>query len=196
MRVRSQEMPQLPELEALRSELNRIRYRARYRKLLRSTVRTLTVTAAVAILAVTLWLPVLRIVGSSMAPSLTEGDILVCIRDRTPEPGELVSFYLGNRLLVKRCIAGPGQQVEITEAGQVRVDGELLAEPYLAAAAPGEGDVPLPCVVPEGQFFCLGDNRETSVDSRYSAVGFVSREQINGRPVLRVWPLGRFGWLE
>ena len=130
------------------------------------------------ILAVTLWLPVLQIAGNSMFPALREGEIVVCIRDGTPEPGELVSFYLGNKLLVKRCIAGSGQQVEITEAGQVLVDGNVLTESYVAALARGEGDVQYPCVVPEGQFFCLGDKRDTSVDSRHSAVGFVSREYL------------------
>lgn len=196
MKTRREELPQLPELEELRGELYRVRRRSQYRKLLRSTIGMLTATAAAVILAVTLWLPVLQIVGNSMSPTLMEGDVVVCIRDGTPEPGALVSFYLGNKLLVKRCTAGPGQQVEITETGHVLVDGNALEESYVVTLARGEGDTQFPCVVPEGQFFCLGDNRETSVDSRYSAVGFVSREQMNGRPVLRVWPFSRFGLLE
>lgn len=196
MNIRRGELPQLPELEELRMELSRVRRRTQYINLLKSTAGMLTVTAAVVILAVTLWLPVLQIVGNSMSPALREGEIVVCIRDGTPESGELVSFYLGNKLLVKRCIAGSGQQVEITEAGQVLVDGNVLTESYVAALARGEGDVQYPCVVPEGQFFCLGDKRDTSVDSRHSAVGFVSREQLSGRPVLRIWPLNRFGLLE
>lgn len=196
MNIRREELPQLPELEELRRELYRVRRSSQYRKLLRSTIGMLTATAAAVVLAVTLWLPVLQIVGNSMNPALTEGDIVVCIRGGTPEPGELVSFYLGNKLLVKRCIAGPGQQVDITETGQVLVDGNGVEEPYVTVFARGEGDTQFPCVVPEGQFFCLGDKRETSVDSRHSAVGFVSREQLNGRPVLRIWPLSRFGLLE
>lgn len=189
-------MPQLPEMEQLRKELRRVRYRTRYIKMLRSTLHLLTVTAAVVLLAVTLWLPVLQIVGNSMAPVVEHGDIVVCIRGGEPQPGELVSFYLGNKLLVKRCIAAAGQQVDMDAAGHVFVDGMQLEESYIPVPARGEGDVEFPCLVPEGQFFCLGDNRATSVDSRYSAVGFVSREQLGGMPVLRVWPLSRFGLLE
>lgn len=196
MKTREKKMPQLPELEQLRRELRRVRYRTRYIKMLRSTLGLLAVTAAAVLMAVTLWLPVLRIVGNSMAPAMENGDIVVCIRGREPAPGELVSFYLGNRLLVKRCIAVAGQQVDLDEAGHVFVDGVRLEEPYIPAPARGDGDVELPCTVPEGQFFCLGDNRTASVDSRHSQVGLVSREQLSGAPVLRVWPLHRFGLLE
>lgn len=186
----------LPEIGQLQAELHRVRYRARYIRMLRSTVGLLMVTAAAVILAATLWLPVLEIVGDSMAPTVAEGDIVLCIKDNRTEPGSLLSFYMGNRLLVKRCIAGPGQWVDMDEKGFVYVDGVLLEEDYISEHFPGEGDMELPCQVPEGQLFCLGDNRAVSVDSRYASVGFVSREQIAGKLLLRVWPLTSFGLLE
>lgn len=196
MKTRKREMAQLPELEELRKELRRVRSRNRYIKLLRSTIGILSVSAAAAVLAVTLWFPVLQILGSSMAPTLEQGDIIICFRGGEPVPGKLVSFTLGNKLLVKRCIAGPGQQVDLDDQGTVFVDGIALEESYLSAAARGEGDVEMPFRVPEGQYFCLGDKRETSVDSRYEAVGCISRDAIEGFPLLRVWPLNRFGLLE
>lgn len=196
MKRQVKELPELPEMEALRWELRRVRYRSRYIKMLRSTLGLLAVTAALVILVITLWLPVLRIVGNSMAPTLENGDIVLCIKSREAAPGKLVSFYSGNKLLVKRCIAVSGQQVNLNEAGCVFVDGEAQEESYLESDSWGEGDVTFPCLVPEDAYFVLGDNRELSVDSRHSPVGFVSGEQIEGIPVLRVWPLRRFGLLK
>ena len=112
------------------------------------------------------------------------------------EPGDLVAFYLGNKILVKRCIAGPGQWVDIDESGNVSVDGRLLEEPYLTEKALGECDIALPYQVPDNRYFCVGDHRSTSVDSRSTAVGCISDEQIVGRIVFRVWPLPDFGALK
>ena len=186
---------QPPTLEQLTAELARENYKRRFGRVLRSTLFTLVVVAAAAVLVATIWMPVLQIYGSSMTPTLNEGEIVVSVKGSDFEPGDLVAFYLGNKILVKRCIAGPGQWVDINENGDVFVDGELLDEPYLTEKALGECDQSFPYQVPESRFFCMGDHRATSVDSRHSAVGCVAEEQIVGKIVFRVWPLSGFGAL-
>ena len=186
---------QPPTLEQLTAELARENYKRRFGRVLRSTLFTLVVVAAAAVLVATIWMPVLQIYGSSMTPTLNEGEIVVSVKGSDFEPGDLVAFYLGNKILVKRCIAGPGQWVDINENGDVFVDGKLLDEPYLTEKALGECDQSFPYQVPESRYFCMGDHRATSVDSRHSAVGCVAEEQIVGKIVFRVWPLSGFGAL-
>ena len=187
---------QMPDVAQLEAELQRERYKKRYKRVLRSTVYTLVVVAAIAVLVATIWMPVLQIYGSSMTPTLAESDIVVSIKGTDFAPGELVAFYLGNKILVKRCIAGPGQWVDIDADGNVYVDGKLLDEPYLAEKALGDCNIELPYQVPDNRYFCLGDHRATSVDSRNTAVVCVAEEQIVGKIVFRVWPLAGFGALQ
>lgn len=195
MRKKQEQSPQLPNVEQLKAELNRERYKRRYRRVLRSTIYTLVVVAAVAVLVATIWMPVLQIYGASMTPTLNEGDIVVSVKGSQFEQGDLIAFYLGNKILVKRCIAGPGQWVDIDEEGNVSVDGKPLNEPYLTEKSLGECNIELPYQVPESRYFCMGDHRATSVDSRNTAVGCVAEEQIVGKIVFRVWPLPDFGGL-
>ena len=187
--------PQLPELNELKAELQREHYNLRYRGAPRSAIYTLIVVAAVAVLVATIWMPVLQIYGSSMSPTLGEGAIVVSVKGSDFEQGDLVACYLGNKILVKRCIAGPGQWVDIDEDGTVYVDGEALDEPYLTEKSLGDCNIELPYQVPDNRYFCMGDHRSTSVDSRNTAVGCVAEEQIVGRIVFRVWPLPDFGTL-
>ena len=182
-------------MEQLTAELEREKYKRRYKRVLRSTIYTLIVVAAAAVLVATIWMPVLQIYGASMVPTLDEGDIVISVKGSDFEPGDLVAFYMGNKILVKRCIAGPGQWVDIDADGNVYVDGELLDEPYLTEKALGDCDIELPYQVPDNRYFCMGDHRSTSVDSRSTTVGCVSDEQIVGKIVFRVWPLPDFGTL-
>lgn len=186
----------IPDVGQLRAELSREQYKQRYRSVLRSTIYTLVVVAAVAVLISVLFLPVLQIYGTSMTPTLSEGDIVVSVKGADFESGDLIAFYLGNKILVKRCIAGPGQWVDIDEEGNVYIDGKLLEEPYLEEKALGDCNIELPYQVPDNRYFCLGDHRATSVDSRDTTVGCVSEEQIVGKIVFRVWPLSGLGTLE
>lgn len=184
---------ELPSVEQLRAELNREQHNKQYLRVLRSTTNTLVVVAAAAVLIAVLFLPVLQIYGSSMNPTLEEGDIVISVKGTEFESGDLVCFYLGNKLLVKRYIAGAGQWVDMDEEGNVYVDGVLLDEPYLIERAVGECDIELPYQVPDGKIFVMGDHRSTSVDSRSTSVGCVSDEQIVGKIVFQVWPLADLG---
>ena len=186
---------QPPTAQQVEQELKRERYKKRYRSTLKSTVYVLISAAAVAVLVATLWMPVLQIFGSSMAPTLQEGEIVISLKGTEFEQGDIVAFYYGNRLLVKRYIAGPGSWVDIDEDGNVTVDGVALEEPYLVEKALGATDLEFPYQVPDEKYFLMGDNRETSVDSRHTAVGCVAEEQIVGEIVFRVWPLEQFGRL-
>ena len=185
-----------PGLDSLRAELKRVRYRQRYNSVVRSTIYILLTVAAAAVLVATLLLPVLRIYGSSMTPSLYEGDIVVSLKTTDFGRGDIISFYYNNKILVKRVIAFEGEWVNIDEEGNVYVDGQQLDEPYIDENALGECDIKLPYQVPDGRLFVMGDHRATSADSRSTTVGCVMEEQIVGRIVYRVWPVSEFGPVE
>lgn len=182
-----------PTLEELKKELKREQYKTNYFRVLRSTVYTLITVAAVAVLIAVLLLPVLQVYGSSMNPTLCEGDIIISVKNSKFETGDIIAFYYNNKILIKRAIAMPGDWVDIDEVGNVTVNGRLIDEPYLVDKAFGECDIELPYQVPESRIFVMGDNRSVSVDSRSTTVGCIADEQIVGRIVFRVWPLNGFG---
>lgn len=185
----------VPTIEELEQELQRERYKKRYRRTLRSTVGVLVTVAAVAILIATLLLPVLQIYGTSMSPTLTDGEIVLSLKETDFKRQDIVAFYYNNKILVKRVIARSGEWVNIDEDGNVTVDGAALDEPYLTEKALGECDIELPYQVPEGRLFVMGDHRSVSVDSRSKSVGCVAEEQIVGKLVFRIWPLSALGKL-
>ena len=185
-----------PTTEQLEAELKRVRYKSRYRSVLRSTIYSLITVAAIAVLIATLWLPVLQVYGNSMTPTLQNGEIIITVKVSEFEPGDIISFYYNNKILIKRVIARSGEWVNMDAEGNVYVNGTLLDEPYLDEKAFGDCNIELPYQVPEGRVFVMGDQRSTSVDSRNSAVGCVAQEQIVGKILFRVWPLEKFGWVK
>ncbi len=185
-----------PTTEQLEGELKRVRYKSRYRSVLRSTIYSLITVAAIAVLITTLWFPVLRVYGNSMTPTLQNGEIIFTVKVSEFEPGDIISFYYNNKILIKRVIARSGEWVNMDADGNVYVNETLLDEPYLDEKAFGDCNIELPYQVPEGRVFVMGDHRSTSVDSRNSAVGCVAQEQIVGKILFRVWPLEKFGWVK
>ena len=183
----------LPTVAQIEQERSRLRYKRRYSRTLKSTIAILVVVAAVAVLVATLWMPVLRIYGTSMTPTLDDGQIVVSVKSTNFGQGDIVAFYQGNKLLIKRFIAGPADWVNIDSDGNVSVNGVALEEPYIAEKAYGETNIELPYQVPDKRYFLMGDNRDASVDSRNTAVGCISDEQIVGKVIFRIWPLSQFG---
>ena len=179
--------------EQIERELRREQYRKDYRQVLKNTVGGLITVAATAVLVAVLLLPVLRIFGRSMSPTLREGDIVLSLKTADFTTGDVVAFYYNNKILVKRVIASSGDWVDLDEDGTVYVNKQRIEEPYLTECAYGETNIELPFQVPESRIFVMGDNRAVSVDSRNTAVGCVSEEQVVGKIVFRVWPLQDIG---
>lgn len=182
-----------PSVEQLESTLRAARHASNYSKALRSTIYSLLVVAAVAILIATLVMPVLHISGSSMTPVIGDGDIAAVIKGTEFDRGDIIVFYYSNKVLVKRVIAFEGEWVDIDSNGNIYINGTLLDEPYLTEKAFGNCDIKLPYQVPDGKLFVLGDHRSTSQDSRSQIIGSISEEMIIGKIFLRVWPLNKFG---
>ncbi len=186
----------LPSVEALEEELKSVRRKRTFSRVLKSTLFSLLVVAAVAVIVAMLFLPVLQLTGSSMEPTLNNDEIVAAVRTANFKTGDIIAFYFNNNILVKRVIANSGDWVDIDKDGNVTVNGTLLDEPYLQEKAFGDCNIALPYQVPEGRVFVMGDNRATSIDSRNTAVGCVSSEMVVGKLLLRVWPLNTFGLID
>lgn len=178
----------LPTKQQVETERKRYRRQKAYNKALSGTVYVLTIVAAVAVLIATLVLPVLQIEGTSMEPTLVNGDIVLLTKTTSFSRGELCGFSWNNKLLIKRVIGTPGDWIEIDTDGTVYLNGEKLDEPYAQQLSVGECDLEFPFQVPQEQYFVLGDMRESSIDSRNTLIGCVAKDQIVGKVFFRIWP--------
>lgn len=185
----------IPSLEEIQHERKRIRRGSYYRQALRSTVSVLVVVAAVAVLIATLFLPILQISGDSMSPTLEHDEIVILLKTKDFDRGDLIGFYYQGKILLKRVIALPEDTVVIDSEGNVYVNEELLEEPYVTDKSLGDCDLEFPYSVPGTGYFVLGDRRSNSVDSRNSVIGAITREDIIGKVYVRVWPLSRLGFV-
>lgn len=183
---RNNDIPTTAQLDA---ELKRLRYNSNFIRTFRNTVSSLIVIAAVAVLISTMIMPVLRVTGTSMNPTLNNDEVLVCSKLSEIKKGDIVAFYYNNKVLLKRVIGTSGDIIDITEEGTVSVNGEVLDEPYISETAFGECDIELPYQVPENRIFVMGDHRAVSIDSRSSSVGCIADENIIGKVIMVVYPL-------
>ncbi len=179
----------LPSAELIADELRREKNRKRFQHIIKNSIYTLIVVAAVAVLITTLILPVLQIAGTSMEPTLVNNDIVVLLKTNKLEQGDLCGFYYSNKILIKRVIGLPGDVIYIDTDGTVFVNGEQLDEPYISEPGLGECDITFPYTVPEESYFLLGDHRATSIDSRNTVIGCIQKDQIIGKLFFKVWPI-------
>lgn len=188
-------LERFPTSSQLENELKRVKSKSEFVHLLRNTVSSLLVVAALAVLISLLFLPVLRVTGSSMSPTLQNDELVVCRKTGSFEQGDVVAFYYNNKILIKRVIAVAGDVVNIESDGTVYVNGVKINEPYLESKAFGECDIEMPYQVPDERIFVMGDNRETSIDSRSSVIGCIADESVVGKVSFRIWPLDSAGLL-
>ena len=191
-----QPVKELPRADMLRTEISRVEKQKKYRSTLGTTILWMIVLIVIAVFVSTTQLPVYRIYGSAMEPTLNEDDIVVAIKNTEYRRGDIIALWFNSKVLEKRIIALPGETIDIDARGQVFIDGKRLKEEYITKAEIGDIDINLPYYVPEGRYFVMGDNRLVSQDSRNSVIGCVAEEQIVGKIVFRVWPYEAIGILK
>ena len=192
---KSEKAVAVPSLKEIQTERKRIRRGSLYWQALRGTIAVLLVVAAVAVLITTLFLPILQISGDSMSPTLEHDQIVVLLKNKKFDRGDLIGFYFQGKVLLKRVIALPGDEVAIDTDGNVYVNGELLEEPYVTEKKLGDCDLEFPYKVPGTGYFVMGDQRSNSVDSRNSMIGAIALEDIIGKVFIRVWPFAKIGFV-
>lgn len=181
----------LPTKSDIEVELKRERNKVRYRKIVKNTVYSLIIVAAIAVLIATLVFPVLQISGTSMEPTLKNSEIVVLFKTTNLKRGDLCGFSFSNKILIKRVIGMPGDVINIDGSGNVFVNEQMLKEPYITQKDYGECDIEFPFTVPENEYFLLGDQRKTSIDSRSTVIGCIPKEQVIGKLFFKVWPLNK-----
>ncbi len=186
-------MDNLPTAEQLDSEVKQVKYHKDFMKVLKNTVSSLIVVASVAVLVAMLLLPVLRVTGSSMSPTLKNDELVICSKRSNFKSGDMVAFYYNNKILLKRVIGIEGDIIDIKEDGTVYVNGTELDESYVNEKSLGICDIKLPYQVPDNRIFVMGDNRSVSVDSRSTTVGCIADEYVIGRVIFRLWPFKNIG---
>ena len=183
----------IPTAAQFENEMKRLRYKQNFRRSVKSTLSALITIVAAAVIVSTMLIPVLRVTGASMTPTLRNDEYVLCSKVSSLKQGDIIAFYYNNRILLKRVIGVAGDIIDISEDGTVTLNGEVLDEPYISEKALGECDIDMPYQVPENRLFVMGDHRSVSVDSRSTSVGCIAEENIVGKVMLRIWPMKAAG---
>lgn len=176
-------------IDNLKAEIHRVKYKNSFSRLLRSTVYVLIIIVAISSICATLFMPVIEITDSSMKPLLNDGDIVLTVKDNKFKTGDIVAFYHGNKILIKRVIGVESDFVNIDKDGIVYVNGKELKENYVKELKKGDSDIKYPVQVSDGSIFVLSDDRDVLTDSRTLNVGQIKTNDIIGKVIFKVWPL-------
>lgn len=176
-------------IDDLKAEIHRVKYKNSFGRLLRSTVYVLIIIVAISSICATLFMPVIEITDSSMKPLLNDGDIVLTVKDNKFKTGDIVAFYHGNKILIKRVIGVESDFVNIDKDGIVYVNGKELKENYVKELKKGDSDIKYPVQVSDGSIFVLSDERDVLTDSRTINVGQIKTNDIIGKVIFKVWPL-------
>ena len=180
-------------ISVLEEEIKREKYKSKYTKILRSTIYALIIIASISALIGTLIMPVLEVNNTTMKPLLENNEIVLSLKTKKLKKGDIIAFYQGNKILIKRVVAVPGNYISIDEEGNVYVDGEILEEPYVTNKQKGETNIEFPYQVPESEYFVLSDERDKTTDSRNEDIGLIKKDNVIGKVIFRVWPFKKLG---
>lgn len=176
-------------IDNLKSEIHRVNYKNSFSRLLRNSIYVLIVIVAVSSVCATLFMPVIEVTDSSMKPLYNDGDIVLTVKSNKFKTGDVVAFYHGNKILIKRVIGVEGDFVNIDKDGIVYVNGKELKEDYIKEFKKGDSDIKYPVQVSDGSIFVLSDDRDVLTDSRTINVGQIKTSDVIGKIILKVWPL-------
>lgn len=180
-------------IHALEEEIKREKYKSRYTKILKSTIYALIIIAGISALIATLVMPVLEVSETTMKPLLNNNDIVVSIKTKKFNRQDIIAFYQGNKILIKRVIGLPGDWINIDIDGNVSVNGEVLEEVYVTNKQKGETNIEFPYQVLDNEYFVFSDERDKVIDSRNEDIGLIKKDNIIGKVIFKVWPFKQFG---
>ena len=188
----------IPNLTEIKLEYKKLTNKKNFFYELKRTLAFFVSIIALGIIISTFWIRILTIHGTSMSPNLVSNDAVIAVKKQEYKKGDIIAFYYNNKILVKRIIGTSGNWINISQGGDVTINGKNVKEKYLNKSKKSIViiDVKLPYQVPEDKFFVMGDQRSISIDSRNKSIGSIGKEQIIGKLEFRVWPLQHFNILK
>lgn len=182
-------------VEQIENELKREKYKSRYIKMFINTISALIIIFAISTLIATFITPLLEVSETTMKPSINNGDYVVAVKTQNLKRGDIVAFYHGNKILIKRVIALEGDWINIDEKGNVYLNNKQLKEDYILNKSSGDYTIDFPYQVPNNKYFVLNDERDIVIDSRNKDIDSIDKNTIIGKVVFRIWPFKKIGKL-